>query len=767
MCCIHGQGKEGGSMPNYSETLSNPDALSDQLVSNIQGGVIICRYNPQTTSSRVLYMSEGWTKLTGYTMEEINLQFDGSPQAIILPDDAHASAQSYMEQSMQGNFYELQYRLRHKDGSIRWAIDRGAVTPLQDGTCQNQSILTDITPMKENEEQLRLSEARFRIATQASRAAVFEFDLRNNRYVHIENAESIFGQSSSEVICALADLHTHIPHATREDVLRHWYHPDDVPLLLQALDEMQCNGSSECEARLRQADDSYLWCKLYQALVGTQADGDSFHSIGYMVNNDAQHKQTERLLREAQSDPLTGLLNKNAIRTAIEETLSCFPAQAHALLVLDVDNFKGVNDSLGHLFGDAVLMETSSKLRRLFRHDSLVGRIGGDEFLVLIEGDFSPEQAAYRAAELCRLFRHTYTGEKADYSVSCSVGIALAVPGDDFDSLFAKADAAMYQAKADGKDRFILYSSEVIPVRPTHCASARLHKPATSDSGHLQIKERIFELLYSSLDFTSSVNMILALLGERLDAVRVYIFETPPDDSLAHLVYEWHAGPPTSVLSDLSPLSLDDLNYYALFDDNDIFYCPDIHDLSHPTRALFLKNGVRASFQVAMRAEGRRCGFIGYDLSEPLPNLSEEDAGILRFAAKLTATFILKKRAEENAQLYTKNKVLALDQLPCPIYVIDEAYRLHYMNDVVLQVQPDTKLGQHCHEAFMCSPTPCEDCPAKNCQDAPCSRKLYNPHNGLWMISSASTVPWSGRPNMRLICCQVLQPCEMDGQTPP
>ncbi|MEG1776859.1 MAG: hypothetical protein RR367_10135, partial [Clostridia bacterium] len=145
-----------------------------------------------------------------------------------------------------------------------------------------------------------------------------------------------------------------------------------------------------------------------------------------------------------------------------------------------------------------------------------------------------------------------------------------------------------------------------------------------------------------------------------------------------------------------------------------------------------------------------------YDSMEKTMSMPSDLVDLMTFAAKVTGTFIIKKRADESIRLYNQNKMEALDNLPCAIYVIDDAYRLQYMNNLVLSIFPNVKIGQKCHALFMNNSAPCANCPAKDCRNAPCSTEIYNAGTGLWLLTTAASINWSGRADMRLICCQII-----------
>lgn len=741
-------------MNDTNQIFSKIDHFNENLLSNIQGGVIICQFDPAIGASKTIYLSEGWTALTGYTLQELNTHFGGNPQALVYSEDRARANHDYLEQTAHGNSYQLEYRCLRKDGSYIWVIDRGIITFTTDGYNQNQSIITDINPLKESEEKLRMSEARFRIAISASHAAVFEFDIIEKRYLYIENAEVIFRAAAQTVISLFDTVRSHTHEFNMEDTFLQWYHPKDISLLLHTYEETLRSGIGECDVRVRQPGGSYIWCKLHQAAVD-DGNGCPIRVVGHLVDIEEDHRKTERLLIEAQSDALTGLYNKNAIRDLVEHTLQTSPHLAQPLFMLDIDNFKGVNDQLGHLFGDAVLMDISSKLKRLFRRDGAVGRIGGDEFVIMMQADCSAEEAVNRAEEICNVFRHTYSGEKKDYKISCSIGIALSAAQDNFDTLFHRADLALYRAKSLGKDQYVFYTEEL--SKNVIASTPRINQSDNKDSGGLKIKERIFELLYDSVDFSGSINMILTLLGQLLETSHLYIFENTTNNQFAQSIYEWHAqGTPSAAVGN-QRLNIDELDYYSQFDKDGIFHSQDLSAMAKPVRTIYENSGVSSTFQVAIVAENTIRGFMRYDNPNNGNFPSPEQIELMIFSAKVTGTFIIKKRADESHKLFNQNKMEALDNLPSAIYVIDEDYQLQYVNNVVLAIYPEVKFNQKCHEVFMHHDVPCPNCPAADCiSSPPCSTEIFNPYSGLWMIANAASIRWSGNNHMRLICCQII-----------
>ncbi|MEG1932194.1 MAG: GGDEF domain-containing protein, partial [Pygmaiobacter sp.] len=263
-----------------------------------------------------------------------------------------------------------------------------------------------------------------------------------------------------------------------------------------------------------------------------------------------------------QTDPMTGLYNKIAMATLSDKVLKDYPDGRHALMVIDVDNFKGINDTLGHAFGDLVLMDVCTKLSAAFRTNDIVGRMGGDEFAVLMKNVPNTGSVLKKAAGLSGVFRQTYRGESTDYKLSCSIGVIMIEAGcrDTFEALYRKADAALYKAKQRGKDQVVLY-------RDTDSDNYSIESTRTNDEERQNLKAshdiatHIFELLYAAKDFHVGITEALAAIGQQYHVSRVSIFENDHENLMLRNIYEWcNAGisPKVDQLQNISILSGDE-----------------------------------------------------------------------------------------------------------------------------------------------------------------------------------------------------------------
>jgi diguanylate cyclase (GGDEF)-like protein len=182
---------------------------------------------------------------------------------------------------------------------------------------------------------------------------------------------------------------------------------------------------------------------------------------GYVITLqpvDQQVQEERRLLQRANTDPLTGLMSRAAILGRLDQRLceqQIRTAQPIALLFCDFDDFKGINDTYGHACGDAVLQAVAQRIRTVIRHQDQAGRIGGDEFLVLLDGVESIEAAIVVAEKLQQAIAQPIPWADRDITPSFSIGAALHGAGEDAALFLKRADRNMYAAKAAGRHRVV------------------------------------------------------------------------------------------------------------------------------------------------------------------------------------------------------------------------------------------------------------------------------------------------------------------------
>ena len=232
-------------------------------------------------------------------------------------------------------------------------------------------------------------------------------------------------------------------------------HPEDRERVLAAHQLTHTTGEPLLvEYRLRTRDGRYVWVQ-DEARVVSDPGGSVLQ--GYLLDVTARHEAEEQLRHQAFHDALTGLANRALFTNRVEHALVLRSQLARAevaVLFLDLDDFKGVNDTLGHAAGDTLLRGVGVRLRDSLSPHYTVARLGGDEFAVLIEEVAGPASAVDAAERIVATLQKPFEIEGREVFVSASVGIALGTVADD---LLRAADVAMYRAKASGKAQYAIY----------------------------------------------------------------------------------------------------------------------------------------------------------------------------------------------------------------------------------------------------------------------------------------------------------------------
>ena len=199
-------------------------------------------------------------------------------------------------------------------------------------------------------------------------------------------------------------------------------------------------------------------CVMLYQLVGAMLLFVVIFAIIYIFSR-VKNEEKSRILRErADTDLLTGLNNKLATENRIKEYIKDNPDTLAMMFVLDIDDFKKINDTMGHAFGDEVLSNLGKRISANFRVTDIIGRTGGDEFTIFLKALKDDSNTLSEAKKLVNFFKGFEVGEYVKYSVSASIGAAVfPADGNDFESLYKAADQALYKAKKRGKNQLAFY----------------------------------------------------------------------------------------------------------------------------------------------------------------------------------------------------------------------------------------------------------------------------------------------------------------------
>ncbi|MFB2735590.1 EAL domain-containing protein [Shewanella mangrovisoli] len=378
----------------------------------------------------------------------------------LLHDNAHPEDRERFKQvltdHLQGRtpFFEMEYRIEHSPGNWLWILERGKVveTNNQEQPMRMTGTTRNITSRKLIENELVLSSQVLNSMNEAVVVAGLDYRIRSVNPAF----SAITGYSERQI----SDKYLiHLAYSRQQ---RDLFNSIEQQLLRHK------HWAGEIWIRNRARKAILVWLEINQVI---DVKGETSHFVAVFTDITERKKAEEDLRFLASFDTLTGLPN----RTLFQDRLNHAISQAHrsnnivALLFLDLDRFKHINDSMGHHIGDLLLKAVAHRLQNAVREGDTVARLGGDEFTIILEGVAKTKAATLISEKVLKAFQAPFLLDDKSLTISTSIGISL-YPNDaeDVDSLIKFADTAMYHAKALGRNNFQFYTNKLNEMATRH-----------------------------------------------------------------------------------------------------------------------------------------------------------------------------------------------------------------------------------------------------------------------------------------------------------
>lgn len=370
----------------------------------------------------------------------------------VLPEFADDWLKLYQRIGEGANTASGTVKMRDAQGSEVWF--HITLTALEE-TGQAIGILEDVTRQKEREVRYRQRE-QYRKAMLAEAVVYLEMNVSRNQvelcqgdweYLPPEAAQC---QSYDGLMTLLANQAV---FSQDREAYEQAYNRQQV------LDSFEA-GAMELrhEHRWVRQDGTVRWVANMMHMLQDADTGDT-RGFAYIRDIDRQKREELALRYRSERDALTGLYNKRQTEQMIKRILQTSPPDTgHAFFMIDMDHLKEVNDTCGHMAGDALLADCARQLSGIFRHDDVIGRIGGDEFVVFVRDIVSPDFVAEKARQIGLALGESAEQARMGVACTCSVGAALYPrDGQGFEQLYQRADIALYEAKRRGRNLFVFY----------------------------------------------------------------------------------------------------------------------------------------------------------------------------------------------------------------------------------------------------------------------------------------------------------------------
>ncbi len=469
---------------------------------------------------------------------------------------------------------------------------------------------------------------------------------------------------------------------------------------------------------------SYLWAE-FRLLLYFDDNGPAM-AFGCICNINVKQIWQMELQHSAEHDVLTGFYNKIATQKYIDEYLAKLSPQDFppALMIIDADGFKAINDSFGHLFGDGVLADMGHAIRGVFRQNDIVGRIGGDEFIVLLCEMPSLDVLERRCTELLKNLDRHYESNNKSLPFSVSIGVALYPDhGTTYLELFKHADRALYDSKSKGKNQYTIYRSSLIGRSvtvssdrdPTHAEDLR--QKAFEDN----MLEFILSMLYETQNADMTISVCLELFGKQFNLDRVTIDRFNRSSNQYVNEYEWLSPHGISLTTKANAKKYSFLidRRYTLIDSGFhatpygvMSICEDTLKKYKDDAQVFeeLKIGAFAHCQISH--SGEVVGIVGFESAQTLREFSKEELNKLSIFSVLLGNILLDRHTDNISERVSRHLQNILDHMQEFIYVIDKnTYEPIFFNSTIRQTLTTGSTAQTCYKRFHELDRPCEGCP--------------------------------------------------------
>ena len=432
-----------------TEDLKRLNQDLNAITTNVPGGLFKCSAQEGFPFD---FLSNSYVDLLGCVdLDEVKSTYGNFFINTVYPADRDmVSKELSLIENHRGEA-KFEYRMERDGSKTIWI--NCTVRQMIDSAGANwfYGMAVDATERHKAFEQLRKSEDRYRIIMEQTEDLLFEWDIRQNCFAFFSNEMNwirAFGTSVRQ--------DGNLMEGSFLDM-----YPEDRVRFKQALEKMVTKHQKRLRidvrlARVVDGQSEYFWNSFHLAVIFDDENNPE-RITGTILDVNSEKLEAMRLIGLSQTDPLTGLLNRRGMQTKIESVLnySSIEHNTHVLIMLDIDSFKAVNDTLGHLAGDSVLIAIAKCIRGTFRNSDFFGRLGGDEFAIFLNNFSDSELLEKKVIHLLSGFSRLSLAATVPYPISCSAGIALfPKDGITFDELYKRADDALYEVKRSGKNGY-------------------------------------------------------------------------------------------------------------------------------------------------------------------------------------------------------------------------------------------------------------------------------------------------------------------------
>lgn len=696
------------------------------MVENLITGV--CVFELKGKQLTPLYTNEGLARMLGYSRYDLEIYLKDVRQNII-PDDLKVFEQGISDTLKADGPVDVEFRTVTGKGSIRWLQVRANLYSKTGDTYVIVCVVLDATERKSAEEELQIQAERMNLLSQSARDKILDYNAKTD--VMTVRIAQENGRTSEKILPGYI-----------ENFDLTFLHPEDAELFLDVFRGLLISPKNEViEIRSNRFDEEYTWYQMNLTSIAG-VEGYVTRIVGRLVNVNEVKIREQELQALATTDGLTQIYNRNAVVEGINEFFrqTKDTDAIHAFMIIDLDNFKSVNDCLGHSYGDRILQECASILMKSFRRLDIVGRIGGDEFVVLAKDLQAVSNADLIASKLVNQLQWELPYQDSTIKVSGSIGIAVfPYHGTSYEEIFDKADEALYSVKANGKGGYRIYNSAA--TRAAHISrQEELEKTFAQLPQEQSVEDQVLQMLYEGKQSDSAIHSALEMILLKMEWQRGWFCPSMAKVEQGMKVvsaymngYEY-GGDSGTVIDILEQLYREKQGFSVVYD----------YDItSEEIRRYMFEKGVKRIVFYPFSQNGTYVGCVAFEDCRIQGLIEEEALKQIQSVCRLLDACVIQfeKKKGTLQELITELKMI--DDLDQYIYLVDaNTHTLKFVNRKVQEDTPEVRLGEKCYKMLRGQDSPCTDCIMRKLDrenpHACCSGEMFNLALRTWTKQSAS-----------------------------
>lgn len=642
--------------------------------------------------------------LCGYSQHEFRDKFGKSTLQLVLSEDLAVVIEALADLTEDQQSKILNFRIQCADQRVKWVnavIARAGES--EQGFPVVNLVMSDITNLKIAETKAMLEEQKYRIISDISEELPYEYDIAEDTITFAEKFNHIFeGESVIE--------------NPAENMLKLGLVSYDTQSAIDELFYLAKAGTEyhSTEFKLNTKNSGFQW---YFSTFSTiyNEEGTPLRVVGLLRNIHAQKIEQQKLLTRAETDQMTGLYNKATTENKIQKALRELNGNSYDVLMLvDIDDFKKINDTYGHLKGDDVIIDIAKTLQEFKGDYGIAGRLGGDEFCVFLSNVLDTQLACEKAVLIADRLRELYPGTDS-CKVTLSIGIAASNQQIPYSVLLENADTALYQAKLNGKNCYSCYVDDMERGKYENARTEVTEKK----SDVAPLLDTLLSTLFTTTNTYSAIEQALSMIGENFDIDKINIWEYGYNKSFVDCTHQWckkginsdmalRQHTPATILEELAAMGTDGITYSS---DTSLIKLTSASMNPH-------SEGIQKLMQYEIKSNGKRTGFICFYSMDKDSAWSGSTLSAFKQIFCLLSEAVKTKQANRSMSLLRDDTIKAFGLVQNPMIVVDkDTYDIMYFNECSREYFPDISLNSKCYSCMQQQSGPCVDCPVHKISD--------------------------------------------------